>query len=504
MHLSAHFDDPVRWAQLHFGSVSLGDKRRTQRVQTLVAGWARQPGASIPRISSGQAYPSKAAYHLLALPEATPDCLQAVHRQRVREQLAHAGEYLLIEDTTEMIWPSRGRERRPGLGPVGQGKDHRQGVLLHSMIAAEWPSRDPMPNARRPALCLLGLADQQFYRRIPISGAEQAAASGRQYHLRQSRPRESDLWARSVRELGRPPASARWVVVADRGGDIFEHLQHCQRQGLGFVVRAAQNRALVEPSTGGAGGRLFALARQQPSAGQLTLLVPARPGAPARRVTLQVSAGVPVTLRAPQRPGRGTGCAPGVGCSVVRVWETAPATPQRGLEWILLCDAPSRCFAHACECARQYASRWVIEDFHKALKTGMAAEKLQLQTGPRLFAAVALLSVVALALVDLRERSRLAPDRPAHEAGLDATYLRVLRAHRPRPLRTVAEVFSAVAALGGYLGRSNDGPPGWQTLWRGLMYLRALVEGMRLAGLLAEREAPKKRCPSGQRFPRFG
>ena len=34
-------------------------------------------------------------------------------------------------------------------------------------------------------------------------------------------------------------------MVADRGADIYEHLQHCQAQGLGFVVRAAQNRALV-------------------------------------------------------------------------------------------------------------------------------------------------------------------------------------------------------------------------------------------------------------------
>jgi len=43
-----------------------------------------------------------------------------------------------------------------------------------------------------------------------------------------------------------------------------------------------------------------------------------------------------------------------------------------------------------------------------------------------LFAAVAVLSVVALALVELREQSRLQPDAPATAAGLEATYLRVL------------------------------------------------------------------------------
>ena len=57
--------------------------------------------------------------------------------------------------------------------------------------------------------------------------------------------RESALWAQRLRAVGCPPTGARWVVGADRGADIYEHLQQRQAQGLGFVVRAAQNRALV-------------------------------------------------------------------------------------------------------------------------------------------------------------------------------------------------------------------------------------------------------------------
>ena len=102
-------------------------------------------------------------------------------------------------------------------------------------------------------------------------------------------------------------------------------------------------------------------------------------------------------------------------------------------------------------CARQYARRWLIEDFHKALKTGLGVEKLQLQTAARLFAAVALLSVVALALVDLREKSRLEPDAPAELAGLTPTELRVLRHQSRCPLDTVRAVYLALAALGGHL-----------------------------------------------------
>ncbi|RZK94136.1 MAG: IS4 family transposase, partial [Hymenobacter sp.] len=273
------------------------------------------------------------------------------------------------------------------------------------------------------------------------------------------------LWARSLRAVGSPPAAGRWVVVADRGADIYEHLRQCRQQGLGFVVRAAQDRGLVAPPA--ATPTLFAVARAQPSAGQMELTLRARPGQAARQVRLQVSYSPLLALRAPQRPGASTGKGEPVAASVVRVWE-----PGGKLEWLLLCDDAVSGFPQARERARQYASRWLIEDFHKALKTGLGAERLQLHTASRLFAAVALLSVVALALVDLREHSRQQPDASAEMAGLSASYLRVLRSQRAWPIRTVRDVCYALAGLGGHLGRVGDGPPGWQTLWRGLMSLR--------------------------------
>ena len=83
MSISTDFGDAPQWAQAHFGGVALGDVRRSRRVVRLAAGWAREPGASIPCLSQGQAYASKAAYQLLDHAHATPDALQAVHRQHV-------------------------------------------------------------------------------------------------------------------------------------------------------------------------------------------------------------------------------------------------------------------------------------------------------------------------------------------------------------------------------------------------------------------------------------
>lgn len=197
---------------------------------------------------------------MLALSHATPDVLQAPHRQQVLAALGEGGTYLLLEDTTEVIWPRTG-QRRPGLGPVGQGAAASQGVLLHSMIAVRRSDVAAASTpARRPPLPILGLLDQQFYQRVPIPESEKTMAYN-PYQRRQKRARESELWTTSLRALENPPASARWVVVADRGADIHTHLQQCQQRGLGFVVRAAQDRALVDTNTGAPAGRLMAQAR---------------------------------------------------------------------------------------------------------------------------------------------------------------------------------------------------------------------------------------------------
>ena len=60
----------------------------------------------------------------------------------------------------------------------------------------------------------------------------------------------------------------------------------------------------------------------------------------------------------------------------------------------------------------------------------------------------------------------------------------MLRTQQRRPLRTARVVYYALAGLGGHLGRVGDGLPGWQTLWRGLLSLRQLVEDVRLAAHL--------------------
>jgi len=188
-----------------------------------------------------------------------------------------------------------------------------------------------------------------------------------------------------------------------------------------------------------------------------------------------------VTLSAPWRPGYGRSRNAPIQCTAVRVWEVAAPDAEDQLEWILLCDAAVVDFAQARECALQYSTRRVSEEYHKAIQTGLGAERLQLESAKRRFAAVAIMSVVALRLIELRERLRKHPEAAAAQASFSPLELEVLRQKLGRALRTVREVALAIGRLGGHLNRTRDGLPGWQTLWRGMNTLHALVEGVLIA-----------------------
>ena len=483
LHLIVPDTEPQVWAETHFAGATLAHPARNRRVQIVAAAMATHPGRSIPRLFT-RWYDVKAAYDMFDHPEAIPDNIQAGHRRWVRDQVSRPGEYLLIEDTTAVSYT--GREPIDGLGSVGHSSEGQKAFNLHSVLAVGW-SGPAIPDDRghRPGVKVLGLLDQQSDIRVPHPPGIDPRTGGPKKKVTYKSvkaPEDWSAWERATARIGAAPAcdDVRWVRVCDREADIYEYLCGCRAQGHGFVVRAAQDRVIVDPVTGTRAGDLFARARGQAALGRFSLEIRARGNQPARKATLAVSA-AQVALKAPQRRGGASVLPPLLPVTVVRVWEEAAPAGAEAIEWILLCDAAVTTWAEAQDRALKYACRWLIEEFHKALKTGMGAERLQLKEGHELIAAVALMSVVALRLIGLRERVRVAPHEPAESSGLSALELEVLRAKLKQPLATVEEVVLGVGRLGGHLNRKGDGLPGWQTLWHGMTRLRDMVEGVQLA-----------------------
>jgi hypothetical protein len=417
-------------------------------------------------------YEVKAAYTFFAVDEVTPEKLQAGHRKLVMDRLQESGSYLLIEDESEFGWSDE--IERVGLG---QTRKKQQGFVLHTTLAVKWNPTNQVQAlksgqhpSQREAVEVIGLAHQEYYPRVPRPEEE----ANQDSRARRKRARESQLWQRSSQTIGTAPPNqaVRWVRVADRGADIAWFLADCLQRGHGFVVRAAQSRKLLDEENGFS--TLFPSIRNQPSRGGLDLPLRARPGQAARTAHLQVGF-KSVLIHNPHDKLKP------IACSVLRVWEPSPPPEVEPLEWILLCDCPIQNLDQAIECILQYAARWLIEEYHKGLKSGLAADQLQLQTAHRLFAAIALMAIVAVRLLHLKEAFRLQPQAPAQNTQLSPLELEVLATITDRTLNTVQDVALALGRLGGHMNRPSDGLPGWQSLWRGIHHLNSLVEGVLLA-----------------------
>lgn len=120
------------------------------------------------------------------------------------------------------------------------------------------------------------------------------------------------------------------------------------------------------------------------------------------------------------------------------------------------------------------------------MKTGCAVEALEFRHEERLQPVIALLSVVAVFLLQLREVSRRpeAKVQPALEF-VPRLWVVVLSRWRWKETRlewTVHDFCFALARLGGHQNRKCDGLPGWLTLWRGWTKLQTMLDGAATVG----------------------
>jgi hypothetical protein len=448
------------FGQRHFGAALLGHQRRTHCLVRIADQIYRHPGGTLPaKLHEPKDY--KAMDRLMNRPEATHQAVLEPHRQQTLARMRQTdGAVLVLHDTTELDYS--GLRSIADLAPIGGGLN--RGLLCHNSLAFD-PRRHEV----------LGLANQILHRRRHVGRQEKVRAK------RERPDRESRLWVNGVAAVGPAPDGRLWVHVADRGADTFEFLGQPWGAGARFVLRSKVNRVIRRGHHDAHGPKdyLHTYARTLPLQGRREVVVAARAGRPERKAVVAV-AFAPVLL-APPHVRRGLYAKRPLPLWVVRVAEIQPPKGVQPLEWILLTDCQVGTSAEAWERASWYECRWVIEEYHKAQKSGCAIEELQFTSSAALTPMIALLSVVAVALLNLREASRRpdAKERPA-AALIDARYVAVLSAWRYKKVRadlSIHDFFYAVARLGGYQNRKRDHRPGWLVLWRGWMALQHMVDG---------------------------
>jgi hypothetical protein len=431
-------------------------------------------GQSLPK-ACGSWGDLKAAYRLLSNPRVDPQAIGRSHRRQTFEACAGRRVVLSLEDTTELDLTTKTAMR--GRGRLGGGST--LGLLQHSALAVV-PAEDEA-GLETPGAQVLGLLHQQWNRRTD-------PCAGETLRQLQARRTDSDVWleaARGVAGLGVCPA--RLIHVVDRGGDLFRFFLGVGQLGHGFVVRARYDRALQEqaPPEEDLPATLWAGLHAQPVAGTRRLKVHEQRTVKgvvrcaAREVTVAVRYRA-VTLLAPKNDPRTAGAKP-LSCYAVLVEEQGAQGPTPPLQWLLLTSEPVGSVAEAWRIVHYYRHRWIIEEWHRALKEGCRVEEASFDDALDVQRLAAIKGIVAVRLLQLRELAQNAGAEPAAlQQAVPTIWVRVVAAlaRVPAPTLTPAQFWLTIAQQGGYLARRRDPRPGWKVLWRGWSDLQHMVRGV--------------------------
>jgi len=382
------YDTDTRLGHALFGHTELGDQRHTARLVKTFNQMQRHPGGTLPDKLPVPA-DLRAFYRLCDDDKVPHAVIIAAARQHILAQIAACeGPVLIVQDATEFDYTSL-TSLAGDLGQIGKGT-HR-GYICQNVLAVAADTGE-----------VLGLFDQILHHRDDVPDEETLSEH------RERKTRESLLWLRGTEHL---PADTKLIDVSDQGSDTFEFIEHEFKSGRRFVVRACKVRKVYAGHQAvGEQRYLKEYARSLPELGRFTMDVQAQRGRKARKEAEFVVSGGPVLVCPPHAKHGNHGDDP-LPLHVVQITEVAPPQGEKAIDWMLLTNERVRTYADAERITGWYEKRWIVEEYHKAQislskGTGCRIEDMQFTTTARLEPAIALLSVVALTLLNLRDASR--------------------------------------------------------------------------------------------------
>ena len=444
--------------QEEYEGAELGDRRLNARVKRLAGELSERPGDSFP-----DAFPDdsqlEAVYRFVNNERVTLRKLIEPHAAATLRRAKAARVIIVAHDTTGFRYEGQGRR---GLGRLLQ---KGSGFYAHMALGV---TRDET----RDPLGILAVTT--------IVRGDERTDKMRDSNAKIRRDdRESLRWGKLVEEVSdRCQGVVETIHVMDREADSYELFEHLMNGKHRFVVRIQHDRNLE------AGGKLLNALASAPFVAEREVSLAARVGhsAPAarkihppreaRNAKLSVSA-TRVAVKNPLNKELS------LELNLVRVVETEPPPDCAPVEWRLATTEPVDTAEQVLAVVDAYRARWRIEEYFKALKTGCAMEKRQLETLDALLNALGLFIPIAWNLLRMRALSR--QEQPASKV-LNHTQLKVLRASSKKELPahlSVRDAMLAIAKLGGHLKRNGD--PGWITLGRGYERLLTLEQGWNLA-----------------------
>ena len=443
-------------AAAEFRGARLGDARNEARLEVIARQVAFEPAASLPQ-QAGSDAALEATYRFLSNRDVSFASIMAPHVRATVARCAEQDWVVVAHDTTGFNFGNREE--------LGRLSGNGRGFLGHFAVAATLGEQQ-LP---------LGVLHVETIRR-PV---DEPKKQRNKHRAQADESTESLRWNRGAQAVHQLlTGKARAIHVMDREADNYLLLAEMLGRGQDFVVRASYDRVVeragsrsllkqVLESAPVVAERAVPLSERRPHPS--TRHRQRHPPREAHTASLQISA---TRVRMVRPQGAQVCPQETLELNVVRVLEVNPPAGAEPVEWLLWTTLPASTADEVYTIVDAYRGRWVIEEYFKALKTGCAYEKRQLESFHALLNALAVFIPVAWLLLRLRTVSRLSPQSPGLPLLTDTQH-RCLSAglkHLKRPPLpdnpTARDIAYAVAGLAGHI--KNNGDPGWQTLGNGL------------------------------------
>jgi hypothetical protein len=435
------FDNKI-WTKESFGNADLKDKRLTARLNHIVNKITLKPEANIPA-QMGCWADTQACYRLLNNPKVTHKRVQATHIERTRKQASEIKSSVILfpQDGSEI----EVQKSTLNAGPIG---NHTcQGIMMHNCLAVEYNEKHPK---------VIGLANQRIWERDHV--VLHKSETRRQRDNRKGK--ESEHWLKTLKSIGSPPEGCKWVSVGDRGNDIYEFFCGIKKFKWDAVVRASQDRVV---EVNGEQEYLMQWVKSIPSKGSRVITIRRKGDTKPKDVTTYITWDK-LTIFPPQRIASKS--------KPLELYVVRCFNEQEELDWVLYTTIPVCNLEEAIEIIKWYSCRWIIEEYHKCLKTGCKIESNQFGDVKPVEVLLGILSIVAILMLQMKYLSRADDETLACNVVPDVIVTIISTRYKLDKAKiTIKEFWRAVAQLGGFLARKSDGDPGWQTLWRGWLRL---------------------------------
>ncbi|HDP36067.1 MAG TPA: hypothetical protein ENN29_13275 [Candidatus Hydrogenedentes bacterium] len=151
------------WASREFGGVNLSDARLNRRLVSTAAHIRENPCGTLTRTITDKPE-LKGAYRFFKNKKVKHLDILQPHLEKTRRACTAAGEYLLLEDTTECSFSQR--DKISGMGPLTLKTS--QGFLAHTCLAMRI---ERWNDASSPELTVMGLFGQERWAREQAKGS---------------------------------------------------------------------------------------------------------------------------------------------------------------------------------------------------------------------------------------------------------------------------------------------------------------------------------------------